>query len=78
MPRFIIGNGQTGQCVEVEARSVAAACHDLGWAEAECEAVRVGQSPESRRPVWIRYATVLSRLFTRRPTHTRQTEQHRG
>ncbi len=66
MPRFIIGNGRTGQCVEVEARSLSAACHGLGWAEAECEAVRLSPASGASRSRWARCADVLAHLLHRR------------
>jgi len=55
MPRFLIGNGITGDCFELEARSAEAACRDLGWRFEECVVVQLPETASrpggSREPI---------------------------
>ncbi len=50
MPWYLIGNGRTGECSEIEAPCVQRACELLGWAPAECEVVQLRQSPSGESP----------------------------
>jgi hypothetical protein len=42
---YFVGNGATGQCVDVVARSKEAACRNVGWVRRDCVVIRVGQAP---------------------------------
>lgn len=45
MPWYLVGNGRTGECSEIEAASGQQACELLGWPPMECEIVQLRQRP---------------------------------
>lgn len=53
MPWYLIGNGRTGECGEIEAPSAQRACELLGWVPHDCEVVQLRHGPldESRGPL---------------------------
>ncbi len=65
MPRYIVGNGRTGDCLEIQARSPRAACECLGWVPSECEVVELRSEPDptSEAPPSRRFLGV-SRFFS--------------